>query len=309
MNQTNIYIPALLKFVDDKISISEDIQTDIKDSISSPFIDDLNDNGFNYRINSKALLKRIATKMDNIEGLEIKIYYYHHRVIFHYILNHKISLTSKLSSDVRKLVIDDFIINIELLINQINNGVITSNNFKNEKEQNSCKVIMYYSYPIIFQKYDEDTMDNLSNKLETMYFRIFFPNDKLLSYGSKAYIRISIPSFNVFYNDTLSNEIISNVLNAIYQTVLYKKKTSDLKLIEKEIELQKNESIPFSTKLLNEYNVIDEKLLTNIWVYALDSLGGKISDNQQAKVSKTMFIVSMISLGIAVLSLIIALFL
>ena len=240
MNETNIYIPALLKFGDDKISIPELVQKTINKSITIPFIKEIDEDGFDYTLDSLSLHTKIKGVFKEISKLEIKIYYYHHRIIFKYKVTTNSPLKTKLPSSVRKMLNDHFKVNIELLINQINTGVLAST-FKPKEDQNACKVIMYYSYPIIFQKYDEDTMNKLSYKLETMYFRVYFPNNEKESYGTKAYIRISIPSFYVFYNDELDNELISNIINAIYQTVLYNKKITDLKFITPEVEIQKIE--------------------------------------------------------------------
>ena len=132
-------------------------------------------------------------------------------------------------------------------------------------------------------------LNNYTDKLGSVTFSIIESTNRFLSYGYTHYVRISIPSLNVYYDKEISNDIKVDLINLIYQNLLYEKKLDDK---EKD----------FSDNLydnLEKYNCIDESKLTSFWNNTMEMLGGKISEKQAHNIDKHNYYLTLIGLFIS----------
>lgn len=151
------------------------------------------------------------------------------------------------------------------------------------------KAISFYSYMMIILPKNKYQLNNYTDKLGSVTFSIIESTNRFLSYGYTHYVRISIPSLNVYYDKEISNDIKVDLINLIYQNLLYEKKLDD-------------KDMPFSDDLyknLKNYNCIDERKLTSFWNNTMEMLGGKISEKQAHNIDKHNYYLTLIGLFIS----------
>lgn len=223
-----IYIPCLFKFNNDQVSINTNLMKKIKTNIKSM-------NGVSFDSSKKEyqfsvdLAKCIFNKKGNnnykkfqsnhIQSYNIKFYYYHHRMIFKYEIEYEHNDSDiKFPSSIRTIITENHQILMEMIIEKINAAVAISKSNKSKKTYDEI-IFMYYSYPIIMQVEQE----NLSNWLETMTHRITLPKGNGFKETSPIF-RLSIPSLIIINDEKLSYTHTANIINTVYQSILYRVK-------------------------------------------------------------------------------------
>ena len=282
--KVEVYVPVLIKFSNDGVVFKDRIIAEISEKVYANF--DKNENKVSV-INHLDYFFKESTIKEIIEsfaaeGLEFKsgdvngeFYYYHHRVIIKFIF--------KVPEDFNKLrilrsVIDDF------YPKMIKNCV-----FDNINKVSDIKAISFYSYMMILIPKNKHQLNKYTDKLGSVTFSIIESTNRLLSYGYTHYVRISIPSLIVYYDKKISNDIKVDLINLIYQNLLYEKKLAD-----KDEEFSND-----LTENLCQFNLIDESKLTSFWNNTMEMLGGKISEKQAHNINRHNFYITLIGLFIS----------
>ena len=329
---TRFFVPVLFKFKDDKVSIKGEFLDLVKEHICEDIIingkeekpvftkltkcnvKEINcaiDQGFTLTIRDNEF-KSYIDNLDNYDHIYVYVYYYHHRLIFDYQIHHKNKLKKKLSSSLRdklhnfsKRITDDFIsVYEEIRTNESYKVMVDNKKLTVEKLQDDhfdgSKIISFYSYPVIIQEVEESYINKMSNRLETMFFKVFLPNRIPFSYGTVAFIRISIPGINLFHTNKLHSNIISDFINTVYEIGLYEKKINDKEEYKEKLKKNKDYSIEEHHKNTNRF---DEIILKGMWQHFLDTLDGKIASHQQQKVAKISYIFGILGGILAILAI------
>jgi len=294
----SFFVPVLFKFRNDDVVFSSAVLEGLKETVSSlPFIksyDESSNKIYPYIINNSTF----AISDNSIKDLviNIRMYYYHHRIIFFYEFKAKTKMDASHIRSLRKSVINHY----KTIMNQMIEPLNACMDLPIFSEEDKSHIVLYYGYPTLFQKYEKNQFKFSSAMIETLFFMIYMPNRNPFSYGDKTYIRISIPSYTiytkkeVFYHDSL----VMTVINAIYQITLYQKKSND-KEITKDIE-------SFDIDTNETFNRMDEKLLKEMWQYSIDNMAGRISDQLQQNTSKVMYITSILAFILSIIALILS---
>ncbi|HEX2946826.1 MAG TPA: hypothetical protein VHT96_12810 [Clostridia bacterium] len=291
-----IYVLALMKFVDDKVVFSADEVNKIEKEIfdGNEIFKKIPGDGVSnlqYRIlkhHFKELEQSLKESIKSLRNLNIEFYYYHHRVIIKYTFETESKsplrdIRDKIKDYSCKLIISEIVQKV--------NGLVDKKAI-NEKG----KIILFYTYTLILLPKNKYQFNRLVDKLGSLSFKII---ESTVFYGREHYIRISIPNMIVYYNRKISNDLKLDLIHAIYQYCLYYKKLDDLDSIR--------DIVAFDEKELEEHNRLDERLLTTLWTHITDSLGGKVSDNQMRKISRVLFFLTIVTVILTVLGLFISL--
>lgn len=279
-----VYIPVLLKFSDDSVVFKDEDLDIICEKVFANF--DKNENALlrrnhlDYFLKEETLeilMKNLASHGLNIRTNDIlgEFYYYHHRIIIKFIFQ----------------VADDFngLRKLRSGINEFYPKFIKECVLDNINSISITKAKSFYSYMMIIIPKNKHQLNNYTDKLGSVTFSIIESTNRFLSYGYTHYVRISIPSLNVYYDKEISNDIKVDLINLIYQNLLYEKKLND-------------RGIEFSDNLyenLDKYNCIDESKLTSFWNNTMEMLGGKISEKQAHNIDKHNYYLTLIGLFIS----------
>jgi len=280
------YVPVLIKFSDDGVVFKDNIIDEISAKVYANF--DKNDdkallkNHLDYFF-KKDTIKELVNKFA-AEGLEFKLddvtgefYYYHHRIIIKFII--------EVPNDFKNLR------KLRCAINDFYPKLIENCVFEHINKVSDIKAIYFYSYMMILIPNNKYQLNNYTDRLGSVTFSIVESANRILSYGYTHYVRISIPSLMVYYDKKISNDIKVDLINLIYQNLLYEKKLADK---DRENELTKN-----LYENLKKFNTIDESKLTLFWNNTMEMLGGKISEKQAHNINKHNFYITLIGLFIS----------
>lgn len=280
-----IYIPVLIKFQDDGIVFKDGEVEEIRKKVYANFVKQeekiSRHDHFDYCFNDE-MIKDLVNRLNeyglilNFEDVNGEFYYYHHRIIMKFEL--KVADDFDGSRKLRSVINEFYPKRIkECVLDNINNVSET-------------KAISFYSYLMMIIPKNKYQLSNYEDKLGSVTFSIIESTNKFLSYGNTHYVRISIPSLIVYYDKLISNDTKVDLINLIYQNLLYEKKLTDCKCIFSE-DLYEN---------LDKYNCIDESKLTLFWNNTMDMLGGKISEKQAHSIDKHNYYLTLIGLFISV---------
>ena len=285
--KVEIYVPVLIKFSDDRVVFSDDIIDQINNLVFENFKEN---NELSRKYHFEYFLKddtinELINSFKN-EGLSInptdilgEFYYYHHRIIIKFRIEvpenfSKLRIIRSVINDFYPKLIDDYVFD---KINRIS----------------EVKAISFYSYMMVFIPKNKYQLKNYTDKLGSVTFSIIESTNKFLAYSNTHYIRISIPSLIVYHDKEISNDIKVDLINLIYQNLLYEKKLDD-------------KDQPFSSDVkenVKNYNYIDESKLTLFWNNTMEMLGGKISERQSHNIAKQNFYITIIGLFISIIVL------
>ncbi|MBP1924251.1 hypothetical protein J2Z76_000104 [Sedimentibacter acidaminivorans] len=285
--KVEVYVPVLIKFSDDRVVFSDNVINQINSLVFENF---KKNNELSLKYHFEYFLKdeMINELVDNFknEGLNIspadilgEFYYYHHRII--------IKIRIEVPENFDKLRI------IRSVINDFYPKLIIDYVFDNINKISEVKAISFYSYMMVFIPNNKYQLKNYTDKLGSVTFSIIESTNKFLAYSNTHYIRISIPSLIVYHDKEISNDIKVDLINLIYQNLLYEKKLSD-------------KDLPFSSDInenVKNYNYIDESKLTLFWNNTMEMLGGKISERQSHNIARQNFYITIIGLFISIIVL------
>lgn len=279
-----VYIPVLIKFQNDGIVFKDGEVEEIRKKVNANFVKQSETisrrDHFDYSFSDemiKDLVNRLNTyDLGSIKDVKGEFYYYHHRIImkFEFQVADDFDGTRKLRS-----VINEF------YPKRIKDCVLDNINSVSD-----IKAISFYSYLMMIIPKNKYQLRNYEDRLGSVTFSIIESTNKFLSYGNTHYVRISIPSLIVYYDKLISNDTKVDLINLIYQNLLYEKKLTDCKCSFSE-DIYEN---------LNKYNCIDESKLTLFWNNTMDMLGGKISEKQAHSIDKHNYYLTIIGLFISV---------
>ncbi|MEH6993445.1 hypothetical protein V7075_12090 [Neobacillus drentensis] len=212
-----------------------------------------------YHFTNKEILQSSTCKIT-----EAEMGYYHHRVIFRFIID-----GDKINTELR-----DIRENLKAFAqNVIQNSIIEPNRSFKFKDFDIYQLLIIHEGIKISTKKEDPVF---SNDTTTMAFDITEPR-KISPFGRKYNIRISIPSTIIYSKFGVSDDFLKAMINSIYQYCLYEKK-----------ELNKHKRI----------SDIGEGQLVKLWHHIIDTMGGRTLDKNLAKVSHTNYVVAVIALAI-----------
>lgn len=314
-----VYILALLRFVNDEMVYTEDEVKRLKNTVLSS----------NEHLTPTEVSKKKKRKYESFEYIykrdylhelikkesslhyssdveacldNIEVYYYHHRIIlkFIYTRNKKASCEDRMLREFTKKLADILMQND--IVHRVNG--ITQKSADDNSAVNLIpyekRIVLYYSYTVMFIKNRKGFGSNIVDFLGSLTFRIVEAGK--IRFGNVHYIRISIPGMNVYYKKKISDFLKTDIINSVYQNALYQKKETDR---------EEDNNNPEAAELLRDfyvenlirYNVLQEKHLHVMWSYAQDNLGGKISDIQNKNTEKKSYLMSIIAIIISIIAL------
>lgn len=314
-NTIEVYIMVLLRFVNDEMVYTENEVEKLKQNVLSG-----NDNlllnpdkaqkhckydKFDFIFKMPYLLQLIESNKDLLDNsivakdclTNIEVYYYHHRIILKFVYNRgkDIACEDRMLREFTKKFADILLLNN--FIKKIND--ITQKSIHDKASDvlipYEKRVVMYYSYLVMFINNLKGFGDNISDFLGSLTFRIV--ESGRIRFGNVHFVRISIPGMNVYYNKRISNFLKTDIINSVYQNALYQKKETD------RADAGNNSLTDFSVENLDKYNIIQEKHLHVLWEYAQDNLGGKISDIQNKYIEKKSYMMSVLAIIISIVAI------
>jgi len=321
-HKTQIIVPCLLKFNDDKVSIPPKFMDKVKDEVENYFDKNYKSesgevlinktSNYQYFVDKESLKDVLDIEGDFFEYCHLEVYYYHHRIILKYSFVHKDKIEGKFDSGLREKITkhaNDTILDLTKKINETNKKNKNDKEiFNSENLSKDCMITMFYSYTMIFQKKSKKYLAVLTNRLETMFFKVYLPNKRPFSFGNETFVRISIPGMNVFRSGKMTQAVEADFINAVYQEMLYQKKIKDKEHYNTLKDEDKKKFYSLKKDNIEVLNRIDETILKNMWEYSIDTLSGRISDHQQSKVSRNTYILGGIGFIIALAGLFISIF-
>lgn len=317
-----VYILALLRFVNDEMVYTEDEVKRLKHTVlsSNEHLTPTEDSksrkkkyeSFEY-VYRRDYLRELIKKESSLHYSadveacldDIEVYYYHHRIIlkFVYTRSKKDGCEDRMLREFTKKLAD--ILMQKDIVHRVNG--ITGKSADDRSVENLIpyekRIILYYSYTVMFIKNRKGFGSNIVDFLGSLTFRIVEAGK--IRFGNVHYIRISIPGMNVYYKKQISDFLKTDIINSVYQNALYQKKETDR---EEDSMLESAEHLKdFSEENLIRYNVLQEKHLHVMWSYAQDNLGGKISDIQNKSTEKKSYLMSIIAIVISIIALLLTL--
>lgn len=314
-----VYILALLRFVNDEMVYTEDEVKLLKESVLSgnknltPTTDKKKKHKrydrFEYSYDMEYIhglfkdessLQYASTAEECLDNIEV--YYYHHRIILKFVFNRgkKSTCEDRMLREFTKKLAD--ILMQSDFVHRINS--ITQKNARDTSEHNLIpyekRVILYYSYTVMFINNIKGFGNNIADFLGSLTFRIV--ESGKIRFGRVHYIRISIPGMNVYFKKKISNFLKTDIINSVYQNALYQKKETDREESERDTSGE-GKLTDFSASNLLKYNILQEKHLHVMWSYAQDNLGGKISDIQNKSIEKKSYLMSVIAIIISIIAI------
>lgn len=298
--EIEVYIPVLFKFSDDKIVFEDNELEEIENEISQyfkkirPARSKKHDFPYTFKDNDLLALEEVfKSEIKDIMQISVEFYYYHHRSIFKYTI--KVKQHNSQIREIRKLINENYNnILTSYIVNKINELV------DRRKVREEGRVITYYSYMLIFCPQNKYHFNKVTDRVQTLTFKIIESSKNVFQYGKSHYVRISIPGIIVYYSSKIGLDMKMDLINAIYQHCLYSKKIDDCS------DEEYRSISEFTEENLLKYNKIDEKHLTLLWTYAVETLGGKITDNQIHDISKENFYLAFLAFVLSIISIILS---
>lgn len=304
LKRLDVYFPILFKLENDSSIIHSDLLEIISNRLSETkfnskcFFTKLpKKHRFHYQLDSDLFVD--FYKQDPlIKTLEVYAFYYHHRLIFYTNITY-----SKKNPKFR-------IIRIKLieLIRQLTNEVIQMINqtirdtYLELKDSDKRDIVenaeliqikTFYSYCIVFQA-SKNSLLKKNDQIETFNIRTLQP--KIIPFFRTSLLRISIPNMTAYYSGRLSMEYTSEIINAVYKTVLYAKKIDELKITDQYKQ--------YDYEISMTHQIINEEMIMSMWTYCVDSFGGKRVDQIGNKGAVLGLVFSLIALVFSIISLI-----
>lgn len=298
MTDIEAYVPVLLNFRDNSIVYSSADLSRLKARVLGV------ENGigtgtkaaeFGHQLSAECLretLSSVDADPDVARCLSrVEVYYYHHRVIVKYVFT---GLRPSMERAARQLILAH---SRHILIDRFVEKINTAGADGGPVPDSDGLVTSYYSYCILFLPLDRTFEDDIENLLGSHTFRIVEVTPNLLERDRVHLVRISIPSTNIYSNGKVKTFLRVDILNAIYQHMLYAKKEQDAKELDSLTE--------FSTWDLDHRNVMEEAQLHALWDHAVDALGGRMVDLQGVHQQTLLFRTSVLALFLALVGIII----
>lgn len=198
--------------------------------------------------------------------------YYHHRLISRYEMD--VSKPDfKTLREIRKLL-DEHTNDIAMAL------------VKEKSEQ----VLFAYTYPMLVvegkrrraNREDKDEEENVFiEETTSLSFEVVEPC-WWSPVGRTHLIRISIPGFIIYAKKGISDGLLRDLINAIYEYGLYEKKLLD------------NGKSP--------QNKFSEEILVKLWEHILDTIGGRTIDKYMAKITQTNYFIALLAFIVALSS-------
>ena len=291
-----MYVLCLLKFKDGEIVFKSDELERIKNAIEKGLQNQNLFAGYGpgdafkvYCLNREVVQTWVGQSA-NIESAEIG--YYHHRVIVYLKLD-SVDDFSKLREVRDKLK--------EPIYNMIRCGVkaqiyelICDGNIRKE-----ALVEFFYTYPLIVVKKCRKRSETFpfSEETSSLCFDIVEPlslhpldlyrhlSDLCYPQGKRHMMRVSIPSTVLYTQGEVGEDLLRDIINAIYQYCLYEQKSMDV-----------------SRKFFE--NVLDESLQVKLWKHITDCMGGRSIDVHIARLTHATYFLAVLAIIISIVSLI-----
>lgn len=300
MAYAEAYVPVLLNFKDNGIVYSSDDVNALRGRILSPENDVVPcgpEHVFRHRFDPGAVRSRLTgmgLSQKAIDALgEVGVYYYHHRIVLRYSFG---EFGADVERDVREAVRRHSAqVLAEHFVARINSASTTHGPLPDE----TGRVTSYYSYCVMFFPERPGFSTDVENLIGSHTFRIVEVTPGIWRPDRMHIVRISIPSTNIYSAKPPGRFLVVDVLNAIYQHMLYSKKEQDQQ------QLQQLDS--FSTAALRRLNVMQETQLHAFWDHAVDALGGRMVDMQGAGQQANTFRLSIFALVVAIVSVVVTL--
>jgi hypothetical protein len=229
--------------------------------------------------------------------------YCHHRVIMHFKLGLKKSVRKSekypLFREAReelKKEADDILNNC---VKEKINEIVRSEKQKNLEEREVSgefiekgEVKFIYTYPFIIMKRKrrKHRMVPFLEETSTLCFEMVEPS-WLPPFRKNYLMKITIPSTTLYTQSDADESLLRDIINAIYQHCLYKKKEQDEK--KKLIDYDKE---PFE-------NVVSENLLVELWGHFINTMGGRSADVRIVRITTTTRLIAFLALLVAIVTL------
>jgi hypothetical protein len=308
------YVPVLLNFRDNRLIYSSEHLAHLEEHVLNEsngitkagpgceFAFELTADCIRDAMAATGVDKKIAKCEPRVE-----VYYYHHRVILKYVFK---DLTAALASSgdtvahapsdpraelerrVRQFVLaHSRHVLVEKFVHRINSAA-----GGRPLPDESGLVTAYYSYCILYATVPASFERNVKNLLGSHTFRIVEITPKLLERDRVHIVRISIPSTNVYSTRPVDHFLRVDILNAIYQHLLYAKKDKDKRKLR--------HLTSFSAEDLDKRNVMEESQLHALWDHTVDALGGRMVDLQGVHQQTLNFRLSILAMLVALTGII-----
>ena len=293
-----IYVPVLLNFRDNGLVYRPDQVTTLREALLSGA------NGIRPVQAPDAVFRHELARPDvsaHEPGEEpawpeqldrVEAYYYHHRIILRYVFLQPPAGGERAA---REVVLAH---STHVLEHRFVHRINTVHDGGPLPDDEHGRVTSYYSYCLIFTPEPDHFQEHLENLLGSHTFRIVEVTPRLLEADRKHLVRISIPSTNVYYRSDVGRWLKVDILNAVYQHMLYAKKEQD----ERDLQTL----VAFSPKATAHRNVMEESQLHALWDHAVDALGGRTVDLHTVGQQANLFRISFLAVILAALSSVVA---
>lgn len=305
LKELDVYFPILFKLEDDAAIIHSDLLSYIRTHLNQVVYDKLQlfelldeDNQFHYNI-ATSFFSDIIEKDPEITAFEAHGFYYHHRFIFHAKITYE--KDDFAFRKIRMLLIERIRDMTDKIVESINKLIKDAKNSMKDSAEYSyiisnldkIEIKTFYSYCLVFQPKRRSFLKK-NNQIQTFNIRTLQP--RLLPINRTSLLRISIPNMTAYYSGKLSTEFVSELINTVYKTCLYKKKIDELE--------QTNQFIKYNYNVTKGHQVITEKMIMDMWTYSMDSFGGKRTDQIGNKGAVIGLIFSIVALVLSIVSFI-----
>lgn len=306
------YVPTLLNFRDNSLVYSSDELQRLQEHVVHPsngIVDSVQGSEFKHELSTDLL----PVNCNGIQGDEeaakcverVEVYYYHHRIVLKYVFRNLPEDPVTQRSARRLILAHSRHILITRFVNRINSAGLDGGPLPNELG----RVTAYYSYCILFVPLETKSyhksglVKNVENLLGSHTFRIVEVTPKILERDRVHIVRISIPSMNVYSTGEIEKFLRVDILNAIYQHMLYSKKDQDA------VAEDMRDLTEFSIADLDNRNVMQEAQLHALWDHAVDALGGRMVDLQGVHQQTLLFRASILALLLALVGIVLTIML
>lgn len=302
MTTIEAYVPALLNFCDNGIVYSPEDLDRLRELVLG------RENGispaskhheFSHVVSPDTLRATLGAVHGGDEAADflsrVEVYYYHHRIILKYVFE---GMGAAMERRARQLILAH---SRELLVKTFVETINSAGPEGGPLPNESGRVTSYYSYCVLFRPLERAFEDNVENLLGSHTFRIVEVTPRLLERDRVHLVRISIPSTNIYSTGTVRTFLRVDILNAIYQHMLYAKKEKDATELHALTE--------FSLSDVDKRNVMEEAQLHALWDHAVDALGGRMVDLQGVHQQTLLFRTSIMALLVALAGIAITVFL
>lgn len=287
MSGVEVYVPILLNFIDNQLVYTDEQLVVLRGRVLGVEngIEETRLTESNAGRESLGRFRHRLSTLPHKPGLQtIELYYYHHRVILRYQFDQVPEADER---QVRSFVLEhsgEFV--QDRVIKVINELAVAGN---------AGVVTMYYSYVIALIENTPNFESNIENLLGSHTFRIGDISDSLWKAGRTHIVRISIPSLNLYYNERVGYFLRMNLINSVYQHMLYAKKDADA--------AQLAMLTSFSASAESQMNSMREEQLHNFWNFSVDALGGRSVDTENSRLQSKSFTISVWAMLISAMAL------